>query len=490
MDNDQEPIRVRFAPSPTGHLHVGGARTALYNWLLARKSGGIFILRIEDTDISRSTEDNIRQIMESMLWLGLDWDEGPDREGKHGPYRQMQRLEIYRRAADELLGSDKAYRCFCSKEEIAAEREEARRASRAYVYSGRCANLKPEESAACEADGRGFVIRLRAPSGGTTVVNDLIRGEVSFDNALIGDIILVRASGIPTYNFAVAVDDSQMGITHVIRGDDHLPNTPKQLMVLEAMVKPAPAYAHLPLILGPDRTPLSKRHGASSVEEFRVRGYIPEALCNYLALLGWSYDAETTIFTTGELVEKFSLGRVGATAAVFDNDKLLWMNGYHIRNLEPEKLSLRLEEYIATTRLSGLPGTGGRPGIEELIPLAQEKMKTLADFVELTDFFFLPPTYEDKALAKLRKDELAPEILIRAAGILSGIEPYDAETIEEALRRAADEMDIRLGKLLQPVRIAVSGKLVTPGMFETLAVLGKEKGIDRINAAIKMARND
>lgn len=475
--------RVRFAPSPTGQLHVGGARTALYNWLFARASGGSFILRIEDTDLSRSTDVHIQQIISSMRWLGLDWDEGPEADGNFGPYRQMERMDLYEKAAAQLIDAGAAYRCYCAPERIDAERAEARARGKAYIYSGRCRGISDDEAKACEAAGIKPVIRLRAPEQGVTVVKDLIRGEVTFENALVGDIILVRSNGVPTYNFAVAIDDAQMQISQVIRGDDHLPNTPKQLLVLAALGKEPPAYAHLPLILGQDRTPLSKRHGSASLEEFRSQGYVREALCNFLALLGWSFDAETTLFSMTQLTEKFSLERVGSNAAVFDTDKLLWMNGQYIRSMEPPELTRRIEEFIGQTSLAGLPGEDGNPNVAELVPLVQEKMKKLADFVELTDFFFLPVKYEDKALNKLNNDENAPAVLRATALIISEIEPFGIEKLEAGLRAIADEMEIKLGKFLQPIRIALSGKTVTPGMFETLAVLGREESLKRLSAA-------
>lgn len=467
---------------------MGGARTALYNWLFARNMGGSFILRIEDTDLSRSTDENIDQIISSMRWLGLDWDEGPGKDGNFGPYRQMERLEMYQRAADLLLDQGAAYRCYCSPEEIAAERDRAKAAGKAYIYSGRCSGLSEAEQNACLKQGRQPVIRLKAPATGNTIVKDIIRGDVVFDNALIGDIILVRSSGVPTYNFAVSVDDSSMKISHVIRGDDHLPNTPKQLLILKALAKEPPVYAHLPLILGSDRAPLSKRHGASSVEEFRAKGFIREALCNYLALLGWSYDAETTLFDTDDLAQKFSLDRVGGNAAVFDMDKLLWMNGHYIRAMKPDELAARVDEFITGTELAALARKPGNPSIRSLIPLVQEKMKTLADFISLTDFFFLDFAFEEKAAKKLKSDEAAPEILSRIAGLLADVDPFTPASIEEAVRAESDLSQIKLGKLLQPVRIAVSGKTVTPGMFETLSVLGKQKSIDRITAAIGFAQ--
>lgn len=483
---DNKKIRVRFAPSPTGHLHVGGARTALYNWLFARSQGGTFILRIEDTDTVRSTEAAVEQILASMQWLGLDWDEGPGAAGDSGPYRQMQRADIYQDAVDQLLADSKAYRCFCTPEELDNARQQARGAGKQYAYEGVCRGLSVEQTEKLLAAGRDHVIRLKTPQEGFTTVRDLIRGDIEFENALIGDLILVRSNGIPTYNFAVAVDDTGMEVTHVIRGDDHLPNTPKQILVMAALGSDVPEFAHLPLILGADKSPLSKRHGSVSIEEFRDRGYLREALVNYLALLGWSFDGETTLFSVDELVRKFLLERVGSTAAVFDTDKLLWMNGSYIRSLDEEELATRINDYLTTGILAGLPGVDGRPSVRELVPLVQEKMKTLADFEALTGFFFLPFEYDEKARAKLLDDGNAAAILTTVRDVLEQLPVYDLEGIERGLRESAERLEIKLGKFLQPVRIAVSGRLVTPGMFETLFVLGREKSLERIGDAVSL----
>lgn len=487
----EEPgaTRVRFAPSPTGYLHLGGARTALYGWLFARGRKGSFILRIEDTDRNRSTEESVEQIISSLQWLGLDWDEGPGVGGDRGPYRQMERMEIYEEVAAALLESGKAYRCYCSPEELAAARTNAKAAGKPFVYSGRCSNLTAVDEEKLKAEGRGSVVRLRLPDTGVTIVRDIIKGDVEFDNSILGDFILLRSSGIPTYNFAVSVDDARMGITHVIRGDDHLPNTPRQILLLEAMGEKPPAYAHLPLILGPDKTPLSKRHGASSVEEFRSQGFVREALCNYLALLGWSLDGETTLFSVDELVENFSLERVGSTASVFDNEKLSWMNGHYIRSMDPEELALRIEQFIENTVLAGLPGKDDKPSVADLVPLVQEKMKTLADFVDLTEFFFHPATFEEKALSRLVKDANAPAVLANAAEVLSSLDVFSVEAIESRLRQSADDLELKLGKFLQPIRISVSGKTITPGMFETLEMLGREESVSRLLAAIDLLKN-
>ena len=483
---DNSKIRVRFAPSPTGHLHIGGARTALYNWLFARSNGGVFILRIEDTDLKRSTEENVRKITDSLEWLGLDWDEGPDRGGAHGPYRQTERLQLYTEIAETLITEGKAYRCYCTVEEIDNARDEAKRAGKPYVYGGRCSGLTEADQEAFRDEGRKPVIRLRTPADGKTVVNDIIRGEVGFENALTGDFILVRASGVPTYNLAAAVDDSLMEISHVIRGDDHLPNTPKQILILNALGRKAPFYAHLPLILGPDRTPLSKRHGSASVEELKDAGYVREAAINYLALLGWSYDEKTTLFSTQELIEKFSLKRVGSNAAVFDMNKLTWMNGVYIREMDPEELVKRIDSYIRTTRLAGLPGENGKPEIKQLVPMVKDKIKSLAEFITLTDFFFLPAEFETGAIDILKRGEGAKDILEAVRQLLPDIQPFVAAEIEKELRECAAGMDLKLGKFLQPLRIAVSGKTVTPGMFESLEVLGSAESLRRIDAAIAL----
>lgn len=489
-DGDSSGVRVRFAPSPTGHLHIGGARTALYNWLFARGRGGAFVLRLEDTDLARSTGEAVRQIIGSLRWLGLDWDEGPEAGGGFGPYRQTERAAFYRQAVDRLIEEGKAFYCYCSPEELEAQRMKARAEGRPVVYQGTCRWLTEAAAEKFKDEGRSPAIRLKIPVAGKTVVRDIVRGDVEFDNTQLGDFIIVRSSGAPTYNFAAAVDDTAMKISHVIRGDDHLPNTPRQLLLLEALGEKPPRYAHLPLILGPDRSPLSKRHGDVSVDEFRARGFLPEAIRNYLALLGWSYDAATTIFSTEDLVARFSLKRVSSTAAVFDPDKLMWMNGHYIRNISEPRLAEYIEDYLEHTGLEGMPGTDGRPQVSDLVPLVQEKMKTLADFATLTDFFFLPVQFEEKALVRLKEGDKAAEILQTVAGILGSLPEFDTESLDVSLRAAASRMKIRVGKFLEPVRIAVSGKQITPGMFETLSVLGRELSIARIRAALELIKTD
>jgi glutamyl-tRNA synthetase len=416
-------MRVRFAPSPTGELHVGGARTALYNWLLARGQGGTFVLRIEDTDRERSTPENVEQILDGLGWLELDWDEGP--------YSQAERLDAHTEAIDRLLAEGDAY----------------------------------------EDEG---AVRLRVPPG-TTVIDDLIRGEVRFPNESIKDFVIRRSDGSPLYNLAVAVDDRDMGVTHVIRGDDHLSNTPRQVMLLRALGEEPPAYAHLPLLHGPDGKKLSKRHGAASVQELRAAGYLPEAVRNYLSLLGWGLDDTTTFLTTRELVDNFSLERVSKNPAVFDEQKLRWMNGRYIRELEPAELQKRIEGFL------------GRDVPADAVAISQEKMQTLADFWPLAGFLVEPQPTDQKAWDKVMRDGAA-ERLQAAREALASAEPFDVERVEAALRGVVERFESKPKDVFQPIRVAISGTTVSPGIFESLAVLGREEALSRIDAALDRTR--
>jgi glutamyl-tRNA synthetase len=419
-----DSMKVRFAPSPTGALHVGGARAALYNWLFARGRGGTFVLRIEDTDRERSTPENIEQILDALRWLELDWDEGP--------HFQSERGERHR-------------------EEIARMVEEGH----AYLDDG--------------------AVRLRVPDEGETVVKDLIRGDITFQHKDIDDFVIARSDGSPLYNFAVAVDDHDMAITHVIRGEDHISNTPRQLMVLEALGGgEPPVYAHLPLLHGPDGKKLSKRHGAASVQELRDSGYLPAAVRNYLALLGWGYDAETTFFTTDELVERFSLERVSKNPAVFDEQKLRWMNGHYLREMSTDELTAVLEERL------------GRTGLREAVGIAQEKMQTLDDFWTLAAFLIERQPVDEKAWTKVMGDGAADR-LARARDALAQAEPFDPEHVETALRAVVDELDAKPNAVFQPIRVAISGSTVSPGIFESVAVLGREETLSRIDEALTRA---
>ncbi len=471
------PIKVRFAPSPTGYLHVGGARTALYNWLFARRMGGEFILRIEDTDRKRSTEDAIHGIIESMSWLGLDWDEGLS--------RQTDRLDLYSSLANGLIESGRAYHCYCSPEELQERRLAAKMKGEPPGYDRRCRDLSPEDEAAFLAEDRLPTIRFRADLEGETVVDDLVRGRVVFNNAELDDLIIMRPDGIPTYNFAVVVDDHDMGITHVIRGEDHLSNTPRQIQIYLALGSEPPIFAHLSMILGTDKAPLSKRHGATSVETFRDDGYLPEAMLNFLALLGWSWDDHTTLFSLDDLVEKFSLEKVTKSPAVFDTDKLDWMNGQYIRELTIEELTHSL---IPLWREAGLLSGGDLDSSEilrlrSIAAICRERLVKLPDIIELTDFFFRPVQYDAKALDKALKKEGAKEVLQSAAAKLGTIGEWTTAAIETGLRELADELEEKPRKVFQPIRAAISGRLVSPPLFESLEILGREESLARFRKA-------
>jgi glutamyl-tRNA synthetase len=418
-------MRVRFAPSPTGVLHIGGARTALYNWLLARGSSGTFVLRIEDTDRERSTPENVEQILDALRWLELDWDEGP--------ISQAERRPEHSAAIERLLESGAAY----------------------------------------EDEG---ATRLRVPDEGETVVRDAIRGDITFPHSAIDDFVIRRSDGSPLYNLAVAVDDRDMGITHVVRGDDHISNTPRQVMILRALGAEPPLFAHLPLLHGPDGKKLSKRHGAASVQELRDTGYLPEAVRNYVSLLGWGYDESTTFMTTDELIDRFDLSRVSRNPAVFDEQKLRWMNGRYLRELPPENLRTRLE------------ALSGREVPPEAVAISQEKMQTLADFWPLAGFLVERPAgYDEKAWSKVMSDG-APERLRSARSALEAApEPFGTEQVEEALRGVVERLELKPREVFQPIRVAITGTTVSPGIFESVAALGREETLARIDAALAHA---
>jgi len=417
----EERIKVRFAPSPTGALHIGGARTALYNWLLARKHGGTFVLRIEDTDRERSTPENVEQILDALAWLELDFDEGP--------ISQAQRAPRHREQIDRLLADGRAY----------------------------------------EDDG---AVRLRVPDEGETAVHDAIRGEVRFPHASIDDFVIARSDGSALYNLAVSVDDLDMGITHVVRGEDHLSNTPRQAMIMEALGAEPPVFAHLPLLHGPDGKKLSKRHGAASVQALREAGYLPEAVRNYIALLGWGLDASTTFMSSAQLIGGFSLERVSKSPAVFDEQKLRWMNGRYLRELSAADLAARLE------------WRHGRGGLEPAVAVAQEKMQTLADFWPLAGFLVEPQPTDEKAWAKVM-DEGAPKRLAAAREALEGVDPFDVERVEAALRGVVERLELKPKEVFQPLRVAIAGSTISPGIFESVAALGREDTLARVDSALR-----
>ncbi len=471
-------VRVRFCPSPTGYLHVGGVRTALYNWLFARHHGGVAVLRIEDTDTSRETVGAIEQIQRSLDWVGLDFDESPARGGPHGPYLQSERADVYREVAESLVVDGLAYRCYQSPEELTVAREAARQTDDPAAPTRAHRELSAAAVAAFETQGRQPVIRLKTPLEGATEVADLVRGDVSWENRLLGDHVLLRADGGATYQLANVLDDLHHGITHVIRGDDLLPSTPRQVLLAEALGRAYPVTAHLPQILGPDRKRLSKRHGAASVEEFRDAGYLPEAVVNYLALVGWSYDSTTEIMSVDELVERFTLDRVSPSPGVFDHVKLAWMNGVHLRSLEPGDYGRRLTGYLVER---GSPLATRDLGAA--VPLVQEKIATLGEFEDFAGFLFRPVVYDPAAWRALAEMPAAASLLDAASAALASLAVLDTTSVDGALRGVCEAAGLKPRVALLPLRVAITGSKVSPGLFESVALLGREESITRLHAA-------
>jgi glutamyl-tRNA synthetase len=464
-------VRVRFPPSPTGLLHVGSARTALYNWLYARHTGGVLVLRFEDTDRARSTPEAIDQALRVLEWLGIDWEEGPT--------RQTERMDEYSTAARRLVAEELAYPCYCTPEELEAERAERQREGLPLIYSGRCRRLTQAERARFEEEDRVPAIRLVFEPAGETVIEDVIRGVVRWDNALQGDFIILRSDGTPTYQFANPVDDIAASITHVLRGEDLLSSTPRQLAVYRALAAPEPRFGHLPMILGPDKKKLSKRHGAVSVEEFRDRGYLADAVVNYLALIGWSFDDRTTVMTREQLVERFTLERVNPSPGVFDPAKLEWLNGEHLRLLTPGRFTAELQRYLER---EGSPLAQHPERVAEVAPIVQEKLRELSQFEGFAGFLFGPVEYDEEAVRRVVDDPDAPRALESALTALRDVTDWKASSIEEALRAACDETGLKPRVLFGPVRVAVSGRTVAPGLFESLELLGRDESLARIAA--------
>jgi glutamyl-tRNA synthetase len=459
------PVRVRFAPSPTGHLHVGGARTALFNWLYARHHGGTFILRVEDTDRSRSTDENIDFIVDALSWLGLDWDEGPPTPG----YRQTERLDIYRDHAARLLHDGRAYYCDCSPETLEAERKAAEARKETFRYGGRCRDRGLTAGA----------LRLRIPDDGATIVDDLIHGPVTFDHRQLDDWILVRTDGTPTYNFCVVVDDVSMRISHVIRGNDHLSNTPKQILCYAALGYAVPAFAHVSMILGPDKSRLSKRHGATSVQAFREAGIVPGAMVNYLARLGWSHGDQET-FTRDELVRLFDIKDVSSSGAVFDQAKLEWLNQEYIKAMDGTRLANQTRPFLERANLAvQLDDDRLARAMETL----RERAKTLAELVEVGRFYFeRPREYEAKAAGKFLTAEGAARLSVLAER-LAAVEPFTGQRIEAVYRALTAELSLKLVDLAQLTRLAVTGRTASPPLFDVLEVLGRDETLARLRAA-------
>jgi glutamyl-tRNA synthetase len=466
------PVVVRMPPSPTGFLHLGVTRTMLFNWLFARGRGGRVVLRFEDTDTARSTEAAVAQAEDVLRWLGIDWDDGP--------YRQTARFALYAAAAADLVARGAAYPCYCTEEELRADRAAREAAGRQPVYGGRCRDLDPAARAAFEAEGRPHTVRLAMPRDGWTVIADVVRGRVEWENALEGDHVILRSDGSPTYQFANPFDDIAMGVTHVIRGEDLLPSTPRQLALYAALDAPEPVYAHVPMVLGPDRRKLSKRHGAVSVEEFRDRGILPAALANYLALLGWSFDDHTTFMTVPELVERFTLERVNPSPGVFDAEKLEWLNGEHVRALAPAEFAATVQAYLERV---GSPLAGDAARVAQAAPLVQEKLRRLDQFEPMTRFLFGPVEIDPAAWERVAGDADAARSLAAAREALAAASAWDAAAIEAALRAACEREALKPRVLYLPVRVAITGGTVSPGLYESLELLGRDESLARLAAA-------
>ncbi|UCF30176.1 MAG: glutamate--tRNA ligase [bacterium] len=464
-------VRVRFAPSPTGYLHIGGVRTALYNWIFARQHGGKVILRIEDTDLERSTDEAVGWILDGLQWMHLDYDEGP--------FRQTERFDLYNESIDRLLAAGKAYRCYCTPEELEVRRKEALLKGRPTKYDGKCRNLR-------EGEREGpFTIRFRAPQTGQVLVDDMIRGTVIFDETQMDDLIVRRSDGSPTYNLTVVVDDALMGISHVIRGEDHLSNTPRQIQLYEALGFQVPRFAHMALILGPDREKLSKRHGAASVSEFRDMGYLWEALVNYLIRLGWSHE-DQEIFTMEEILEKWSLDDQRKSPSVFDHDKLEWLNGQWMKLLPAEEIAERLLPFLKERGV--IEEEPDRNWLAEVVVSLRERSLTLVEMAEKAEFYFRDLEYDQEAAEKFLTADAEP-LLERARGLLASQDDFSQEALHGALRAFLEDEGIKLKILAQPLRVALTYRKDSPGLFEVMEVLGKESTLERIEKALEWIRN-
>lgn len=482
----ETPARVRYAPSPTGEPHVGNIRTALFNWLYARHTGGQFIVRIEDTDQARLAPGALDAILESLRWLGMDWDEGPEVGGPYAPYFQSQRVGIYREAADRLLAQDDAYTCYCSPERLDEMRREQMRRKEPPRYDRRCRDLTDEEKRQGLGEGQAAVVRFKTPLEGQTSFYDLIRGEITVANSTLDDFIILKSDGFPTYHLANVVDDYIMKITHVMRADEWLASTPRHMLLYQALGYEPPLMAHMPLILGPDRAKLSKRHGATSLVEYKEKGYLPEAMVNFLALLGWALDDKTELFTKEDLIRHFTLERIGVTGAIFNIEKLTWMNGVYIRGLEAPELARRCLPFLYRDLPAEVPRPLDEAYVEDVVAVIQDRLKLLSEIAELTEFFFVEPAdYQASALVPKDLDkERAKSVLTIALEEVSALPEFNADTLEGLLRRKAEELGLKTGAFFGMLRVAVTGRTVAPPLFQTMETLGKERCIRRLEVAM------
>jgi len=465
--------RVRFAPSPTGYLHIGGARTALFNWLWARHTGGTFVLRIEDTDRERSTQAAVDAIFEAMRWLGLDWDEGPGVGGPHGPYFQTQRLDVYKAHAERLIREGKAYACYCTREELDAQRKIAEAKKEQFRYPGTC-RAKPYDPS------RPHVIRFRVPEAGATGWDDLVKGRINTPHDVLQDEVILRGDGVPLYNFGAVVDDVTMEINLVARGDDHVNNTARQILMYEALGYPVPTFAHLPMILGADKTRLSKRHGATSVTAYREMGYLPEAVVNYLVRLGWSHG-DQEIFTREELVQHFDFKDVGQTAGVFNPEKMAWVNHEWLKRLDDATLATKALPYF---QAAGLPATLDDK-LRHVCAVARERARTFGEYVQQFRYFYAPIQLDPKAKDKLLTKDTRPVLEAIRAGV-AAMDALETGALEKLFHGEAERRGLGLGKIAQPVRVALTGGTASPGMYDVIQILGKQETLKRLDAALAL----
>lgn len=482
----QQELRVRFAPSPTGPFHIGGARSALFNWLLAKKHGGKLVLRIEDTDLERSTKESEENIKEALRWLGITWDEGIDAGGPYGPYRQTERLDIYRQYTEKLLVEGKAYYCYCTEEEIEAERQAQLAKGETPCYSGRCRHLTDEDKSRLAAEGRKPVVRFSVPLNKPIVFTDMVRGTVSFDSNGVGDFVIVKSDGIPVYNYAVVIDDALMHITHVIRAEEHLSNTPRQILLYDALGFDLPKFGHISLILGKDRTKMSKRHGATSVEQYRKLGYLPEAIDNFLALLGWAPSGEQEIFTLDELVQEFSMDRVAKNPAVFDIDKLNWINAHYIKKADPELITDLAIPHLKEAGYINELLPEQREWLVKVVAVLQEYISYAGQIVDHIDIFFKDDVeFETEEACEILRDADVPAVMDSFRAKLKALEELEGPAVKALLKSITKELKLGGKKVFMPVRIAITGKMHGPDLDKIIPIIGRERVLKRIETSLR-----
>ncbi|HWR44557.1 glutamate--tRNA ligase [Sporomusa sp.] len=482
----EQELRVRFAPSPTGPFHIGGARSALFNWLLARKEGGKLILRIEDTDLERSTRESEENIKASLRWLGLEWDEGIDVGGEYGPYRQTERLDLYRQYTDKLLASGQAYHCYCSEAELDAERQEQMNRGETPQYTGRCRNLSQADRERFAAEGRKPTVRFRVPENQQIIFKDMVRDTVSFDSNGVGDFVVVKSDGIPVYNYAVVLDDALMKVTHVIRAEEHLSNTPRQILIYQALGLPLPQFGHISLILGKDRTKMSKRHGATSVEQYKKLGYLPEGIVNFLALLGWAPPGEQEIFSADELVEQFSMDRVAKNPAVFDVDKLNYINAHYMKQAAPELITeLALPHLQAAGYIGEHLTADQKEWLIKVVAELQGYISYAAQITEHIDVFFNDDFhFESEEAHEIMKDADIPKVMEAFKARLADLEPVEPAAVQAILKGITKELKLGGKKVYMPVRIAITGKMHGPELINLIPLIGKERTLARMDSLL------